>query len=228
MATTLIRTCILYFATTIALRLMGKRQIGEMEPSELAITILISELAAIPMQDMGKPVLSGLIPILTLVGLEILLSAVILKSSRLRTLFEGNPAIMVRDGKILERALRKNRLTTEELTEALRTQGISDFSTVQYAILETNGQLSVMLYEAYKPVTARMMGINADDGGLARVIVSDGHVNEKNLLDAGLDRQWLDGELKARSVDSPGDVFLMTRDDMGRIYFLKREKGGSK
>ena len=223
MVQALMRTCVLYFAVIIALRVMGKRQIGELEPSELAVTVLISELAAIPMQDMEKPLLNGIVPIAGLVGLEILLSALLLKSSRARSLLEGKPVLVVSGGKIVQAALRRHRLTTDELLEALRIQGVTDLSSVRHAILETNGQLSVILYEKCRPVTAGQMNAAARETGLPVVLISDGRVKTKNLEGAGLDAAWLARQLKTRGAASAGEVFLMTRDEAGEIYFLKKE-----
>ena len=139
MITALCRTVILYFLIMIGLRLMGKRQIGELEPSELVLTMMISDLATVPMQDFGIPLVNGVIPIVTLLAMSMLLSCVSLRNVRFRTLICGKPAIIIRNGKLQQDAMRHNRLTLDELFEELRTQGVTDISDVKYAILETGG-----------------------------------------------------------------------------------------
>ena len=236
MAVAFARTCILYIVIVVALRMMGKRQIGEMEPSELVITILISELAAIPMQDFGKPILSGLLPILVLLALQLLLSCGFLKSTVLWRLFEGRSAVLVEKGKIIERELRRNRMTITELVEGLRSKDVTDISTVQYAVLETNGQLSVLVSEAHKPPTAQawsdsggsITSQSITEGGFPQMLIKDGHVEKRALRQIGLDMNWLDKECKARGASGPGQVFLMTRDEQGRIYFVKKEGNAEK
>lgn len=232
MAASLVRTAVLYFVVVIALRMMGKRQIGEMEPTELVITFMISELAAIPMQDIGKPLLSGLVPIVTLIALELILSCGLIKSSLFWRLFEGRSSILVDKGKINEKELRRNRMTVTELLEGLRSNGVTDIATVKYAVLETNGQLSVLPFEAHKPPTAQqwieaggtLTAQAVSEGGYPKTIVKDGHIEKKALRQMGLDMNWLRKECRARGTEETKDIFLMTRDDLGRIYFQKREK----
>ena len=146
MATAFIRTIVLYFLIMIGLRLLGKRQIGELEPIELVLTLLISDLAAVPMQDFGIPLLNGVIPIVTLLSLSMLLSWGSVRSIRLRRLICGSPTALILDGKVQQDAMRHNRFTLDELIEELRSQGVSDLTTVKYAVLETDGGLSVLLY----------------------------------------------------------------------------------
>ena len=230
MAVSLMRTVVLYLVVIIALRLMGKRQIGDMEPTELVITFMISELAAIPMQDISKPLLSGLLPILMLVGLQLILSCGLIKSSFLWRLFEGKSSILVKEGKISEPELRRNRMTVTELLEGLRAKGFIDVAAVKYAILETNGQLSVLPFEMEKPPTAQQWisaggTLTADsiqEGGYPKTIIKDGRVEQKALVQMGLDMNWVLKECRARGAGQPRDVFLMTRDELGRVYFLKK------
>ena len=146
MATAFIRTIVLYFLIMIGLRLLGKRQIGELEPIELVLTLLISDLAAVPMQDFGIPLLNGVIPIVTLLSLSMLLSWGSVRSIRLRRLICGSPTALILDGKVQQEAMRHNRFTLDELIEELRSQGVTDLTTVKYAVLETDGGLSVLLY----------------------------------------------------------------------------------
>ena len=148
MTVTLIRALLIYFTVILAMRIMGKRQIGELEPTELVLTMLISDLAAVPMQDFGIPLLNGVVPIVTLLALSMLLSYGCMRSIRLRRLVCGSPTTLIKDGILQQAAMRANRFTLDELIEALRSQGVTDLTTVKYAILETDGQLSVLLYPA--------------------------------------------------------------------------------
>ena len=144
MMTAFTRTLILYFLIMLGLRLMGKRQIGELEPSELVLTMMISDLATVPMQDFGIPLLAGVIPILTLLALSMLLSQLSLYNLRFRELTCGTPAVLIRHGELQQKTMQNNRYTLDELLEELRGQGISSVSEVKYAILENSGQLSVL------------------------------------------------------------------------------------
>ena len=154
MITALCRTVILYFLIMIGLRLMGKRQIGELEPSELVLTMMISDLATVPMQDFGIPLLAGVIPILTLLSLSLLLSQLSLLSLRFREVMCGTPAILIRNGEVQQDAMQENRYTLDELLEQLRGQGCTSIEEVQYAVLENSGQLSVLPWARQKPLTA--------------------------------------------------------------------------
>ena len=162
MITALCRTVILYFLIMIGLRLMGKRQIGELEPSELVLTMMLSDLATVPMQDFGIPLLNGVIPIVTLLLLSMLLSWGSVRSIRLRRLICGSPTALILDGKVQQDAMRHNRFTLDELTQELRNQGILDIASVEYAVLETNGQLNIILAPAQQPVTAEQMQIETE------------------------------------------------------------------
>ena len=149
-----LRTIILYLFIIVGIRLMGKRQVGELEPSELVLALLIADLAAVPMQDFGIPLLTGIIPILTLLCLTMALSVLTMKSVRFRAVLCGRPSIIVENGKLHQREMQKNRFTVDELMEELRMKGITDLNSIKYAILETNGQISVLPYAAQQPVTA--------------------------------------------------------------------------
>ena len=162
MITALCRTVILYFLIMIGLRLMGKRQIGELEPSELVLTMMISDLATVPMQDFGIPLLAGVIPILILLSLTLLMSQLSLLNLRFRALMCGTPAILIRNGKLQQAAMRKNRYTLDELLEQLRGQGCLSVEEVQYAVLENSGQLSVLPWAKAKPPTAEDLGLTLE------------------------------------------------------------------
>jgi len=226
MAIAFFRTIILYLLIIIGIRLMGKRQVGELEPSELVLALLISDLAAVPMQDFGIPLLFGAIPILTLLCITMILSVLTMKSIRFRALVCGRPSIVIHDGVLQQREMRKNRLTLDELNEELRLNGIVDIASVRYGILETNGRLSTILFPAAQPVTAEQMNLSPGGSDLPSVIINDGRLMSRNLHAAGLDLNWVYTQLNARGVSSIKDVFLMTVDSAQRIYFAKKEMNG--
>lgn len=223
MAIAFIRTVILYILIIAGVRLMGKRQVGELEPSELVVSLLIADLAAVPMQDFGIPLLTGVIPILTLLALTMILSVLTMKSNRLRVLLCGKPSIVVRDGKPVQREMRRNRFTVDELMEELRMNGYTDLAKIRYAILETNGQLSVLPYAAHKPPTVQQLQVSTEDTGLPTVIISDGVLLEKNLITRGYEDKWLARQLKQHHIPSPDKVFLMTVDELGEVYLIPKE-----
>lgn len=220
------RTVILYLLIIAGVRLMGKRQVGELEPSELVVSLLIADLAAVPMQDFGIPLLTGIIPILTLLSLTMLLSVLTMKSLRFRTLMCGKPSIVVRNGVPDQKEMRRNRYTVDELLEELRMKGHTDLKTIQYAILETNGQLSVLPYAAQQPPTAVQLGVKTPERGLPVVVISDGKLLPENLHLTGHDRLWLDKQLRRHHCPSPAHVFLMTVDEAGVVYLAPRQPDG--
>ena len=224
MAIVIIRTAILYFSLLLAMRLMGKRQLGEMELSEFVVASLIADLASHPLQDMGIPMINGLVPIFALLSFEILIAGVSLKSIRLRTLLFGRPSVLVTRGTIDQREMHKNRFTVDELMQELRTQGLFDLSQVEYAILETDGRLNVIPYPAEQPPTAKQLKVTVPDDGGALIVVSEGRVIGANLKRLGLDRDWLAEELKRKGAESPRDVYLMTVNHSGQSYLAVKEK----
>ena len=226
MFTTLVRTVILYLIIIAGIRLMGKRQVGELEPSELVLTLIISDLAAVPMQDFGIPLVNGLFPIITLLCVSMLLSFFSLKSIRFRALVCGRPTVIIRDGKILQQNMARNRFTVDELLEQLRSQGYSDISAVKYAVLETSGQVSVLPYTKDSPATPKVLGLDVqDDVTLPVLLINDGHVMSENLSASGYDGAWLDKQLKQRRLTSPRQVFFMTVDEVGGITCVAKEAG---
>ncbi len=206
------RTLVLYLVLILSIRLMGKRQIGQMEASEFVVTMLVANLASIPMQDAAIPLYSGLVPILTVLGMELVISGLILRSIRIRKLFCGKPVILIDNGKVLAENLRKTRVTLDELTGHLREKDVLDITTVQYAILETDGNLSVFPYpkdscrQQYLPVT----------------IIEDGFLSRENLKKAGKDRAWLEKTL-ARHNAVTAATLLLTVDESGKVVFLRKE-----
>lgn len=225
MFTGFVRTIILYIVIIVGIRLMGKRQVGELEPSELVLSLVIADLAAVPMQDFGIPLLAGVVPILTLLALTMILSVLTMKHVGFRALLCGRPSIIIRQGKLDQGEMRRNRLTVDELMEELRCQGYPDPSGVWYAILETNGQLSVLPKAQEKPPTLSQLDRQVPEPGFPLVLISDGHVLEHNLTARGVDRRWLEGELKRQGCSAPEAVFLMTLDETGGVYLSPRQEG---
>ncbi|MEG0597819.1 MAG: DUF421 domain-containing protein [Oscillospiraceae bacterium] len=226
MAIAFARTVILYLFIIIGIRLMGKRQVGELEPSELVMALLIADLAAVPMQDFGIPLLSGIIPILTLLCLSTVFSVLSMKSVRLRALLCGKPTIVVDNGKLKQAEMRKTRFTLDELSEELRLQGVTDLEKVRYAILETGGQLTVLLKAEEMPLTAGQFGKIPKETGLPVTIISDGRLLEENLKLRGLDDKWLAAQLAHGHVKNVKQVFLLTVDQQNKVYFAAKELRG--
>ena len=224
MAIVLIRTIIIYAALLLTMRLLGKRQLGEMELSEFVVAALIADLAAHPLQDIGIPMINGLIPILTLFCCEVLIAGLSMKSIRLRGLLFGKPSVLISRGSIDQKELWKNRFTLDELLQELRAQGVTDIGKVEYAILETDGRLSVLLYPSEKPPSAAQMKLTAPDTGCPLVLINDGRVLENNLKRSGKTRGWLNEQLKTHRAGSADEVFLLTLDSAGQVCFARKEK----
>lgn len=223
MAIIIIRTLIIYIALLAAMRLLGKRQLGEMELSEFVVAALIADLAAHPLQDLGIPMINGLVPIATLFCCEVAISRAALKSARLRAILYGKPSMIIEKGVINQRQMRENSFTTDELMQELRNKGCMDISRIEYAVLETDGRLNVILYPAEQPATAGQLGLNAADGGYPLTIISGGEVRRENLARIGRTEEWLKKELAARGATNAQDTFLMTVNEKGQIYYCARE-----
>ena len=218
-----IRTVFLYGILIAVIRLMGKRQIGQMEPSEFVVTMLVANLASIPMQDSAIPLFSGLVPILTVLGVELILSDLSLRSIHLRKLLCGKPVILIENGRILQQNLRKTRVTLDELTGHLREKDVLEIPSVHYAILETNGNLSVFPYPQERPATAREAGVETGDQSLPLTIISDGKLLEENLRKSGKDRRWVE-KILSQNKTPLEETWLLTVDRGNRIVFYRRDK----
>lgn len=218
-----VRTIILYLLIIIGVRLMGKRQVGELEPSELVLALLIADLAAVPMQDFGIPLLSGIIPILTLLCITMIISIISMKSVTFRALICGRPSIIVENGILHQHEMAKNRFTIDELMEELRMKGVTDISTIKYAILETNGQISVLPYAEQNTPVRKDLNIESQETGLPLVIINDGRVLEHNLKLRGYDKNWLEKQIKEHGAKKPEDVYLLTADEVGTVYYASKE-----
>ena len=224
MLTAFFRTVILYVLIMICLRVLGKRQIGELEPSELVLTMMLSDLAAVPMQDFGIPLLSGVIPILILVALSVLLSQLSLHNLRFRELLCGAPSVLIENGVLQQEAMRKNRYTLDELLEELREQGYFDPADVKFAILETSGQLSVLPWSRTQPPSARQLGLDPEENPrLPTVLISDGRVLSKNLAACEKSDAWLEKTLRKNGCSSPAQVFLLILQKENEVFFVAKE-----
>lgn len=221
MASIFFRIVLIYSFLSLTLKLMGKRQLGELEVGELVSTLLISEVAAIPIDDPDLPLLNALIPILFILSAEILLSSVKNRSEKLKRLIEGQPVYIIYKGKIRQKVLEDNRISVNELLSELRVLGIADISEVAYAILEQSGKLSVTLRADCQPITKEGL-TQTSDPGIAHLIVADREVNEENLKALGYNRAWLDGVFSRYGVKL-SEVFLLTVDDLGNTSLTRKE-----
>lgn len=222
MVISLIRTFLLYAVVIVAIRLMGKRQISELQTTELVVTMLISDIASIPMQDTGQPLVSGLIPIFILVSCEILVSVVMLKNSKFRKLICGCPLIVIRDGKIDQNQMRRLRMSTEDLFEQLRQLDVFSISDISYAIVETNGKMSVLKKAEKQEVTPEILNLPTDEKGIEVVVVSDGEVAQSSLKVFNLDESWLKNILEKEKVDVD-DIFIMTLNKKLEYNIIKKD-----
>jgi len=218
------RTIILFSIVFVVVRLMGKRQIAQMQPYEIAILIMISALAAIPMEDIGMPLFNSMIPILMLFAFQVLIAFFSQKSEKARSILCGRPSIVVENGKILENELRDMRMNINELQEMLRVQGYPNISEVEFAIFETNGQLSVVPKSQNRPVTPGDLDLETEYEGLPYPLVVDGNVNYHNLAKAGLNEDWLKRELAKFNIHDLQEVLLANLDTSGNLYFQTKNK----
>ena len=218
-----LRTAFLYLVLILSVRMMGKRQIGQMEASEFVVTMLVANLASIPMQDAAIPLYSGLLPILVVLGMELSLSGLILRSVWVRKFFCGKPGILIDNGKILLENLRRTRVTLDELMGHLRSKDVLDVQTVQFAILETDGSLSVFPYPKERPATAKEAGIRTEKQYLPITIIEDGYVLEENLQKAGKDQDWLEETLCQYQATRQGTL-LLTVDQGEHVVLFRKEQ----
>lgn len=200
---------------------MGKRQIGDMQPNELVVTLLISEIAAIPLQDMDQPVFIGVVAIFSLVIIEIFISILSMKSNFIRKIVNGESVIIIKDGIIDQKAMKSVRMTVFDLIELLRSQEVFDISSVLFAVLEVNGSLSVLLKNQYKPLTAEDVKIEKDDGSLPLPVISDGKIISQSLEFLNLNQKKLAKILQKHKIKSK-DVFLMMIDGNGNDTIIKK------
>lgn len=218
------RALILYAVVIVIMRIMGKRQIGQLQPFELVIAIMISELAAVPMQNTGIPLVNGIIPILTLLVAQMLISFLSIKSTKARAIVCGRPSILIENGKIKEEEFRKEMYTINDLLEQLRIKDIHNIADVEFAILETNGQLSVIPKSQKRPVNPEDLKIPTKYEGLPFDLIIDGEINYNNLKKANLDVEWLRKELSNSGIDNLKNVLFASLDSTGNIYHQVKQK----
>lgn len=218
-----VRTILLYSLVIVSLRVMGKRQIGEMQPSELVVAIMISDLAAVPMQTIDIPLVTGIIPVLTLIVAEVFMSYISLKSSRLRKVISGKPSIIIYDGHINEGELERLRFNMNDLLEQLRINNYSNISDVECAVMETNGKLSIIPKSSAKTVTLSDIGIETEQEKLQHLIMSDGKINIQELRKTGKTKEWLAKELKKQNLTEKEVFFAIYDCNKGLITQRKGE-----
>lgn len=219
-----LRTLILYIMVIVAMRIMGKRQLGELQPSELVVAIMISDLASVPMQAIDIPLLSGILPVMTLIIAEVMMSYLSLKSKHMRKLLSGEASIIIYNGHIDERELSRLRFNINDLLEELRLNGCHDVSDVQVAVIETSGKLSVIPKDSARTVTVDDLSLNnVRHDGLPCTLVSDGVLDKRELNRSGKDMKWFEGEIKKRGIKRIKDIFIASLDAEGEMFIqLKR------
>ncbi len=222
MGTIFIRVLILYLVVLIALRLMGKREVGQLQPYELVITMMIADLASVPMQDIGIPLFHGIVPILALLLSQIVLSYINIKSGWIRKIMCGEPTVLIQKGKIMEDRLKKQRYTIDGLLEELRVNGIFSLDEIEYAILETSGQISVIKKPEKENVTREDVNAQAAYIGYPRPLIIDGAYIDKNLEIMGITQKEVDKYLKTQKAEYK-DIFILTYDENKKFFLQKKD-----
>lgn len=220
----MLRTLVLYFTVVIFMRMMGKKQIGQLQPFELAVTIMISELASLPMQDTRIPLVAGIIPIVILLVLQTILSFLELKSEKARLIINGKPSILIHNGQIDIEQLKKQGFNIDDLMEELRLKGYYNLEDIQFAILETSGQMSIIPKTELTNLTKSDMNIKVSQDNIPITLIMDGKVNYENLKIARKDIKWLQKKLEESNTSSYKDVFIALIDSKGKFYFQPKVK----
>ncbi|MHB8073192.1 DUF421 domain-containing protein [Desulfosporosinus fructosivorans] len=219
-----VRTLILYTLVVVALRVMGKREIAQLQPFELVVLLMIADLAVIPSENMGIPLLNGIIPILVLLSANLTLAWITLKSEKARDIICGRPSILIKQGKIVEEELKKNCYNLTDLLEELRIKNVPNIADVEYAILENNGELSVFPKSEKRPTIPQDFHITPPYEGLPLSIIMDGRLNTKNLQQSDKDLDWLKGELKKQAIDKVEDVLIASLDSSGTLFTQAKQR----
>lgn len=222
MSITLVRAVIIYFFIIMAVRIMGKRQVGELKPQELVITILISAVATTPLEENSIPLANSLLPIMIFVALEMITSGISMKSITARNILQGKPIFIIKNGKLQQKELRNLRFTIDDLIDALRQQGAFDISEVENAIVETNGSLSVQLKSEYSPVTPKQLKKDVDEQDVPITIIMDGQIVEEYFNKNKIDKRRIEQVAKASNVELK-DIMLLTLDDSGKTFLIKKD-----
>jgi uncharacterized membrane protein YcaP (DUF421 family) len=202
---------------------MGKRQIGELQPSELVTTLLLSEVASQPVTDDNIPLVYGLVPVAAILSFEVILSFAITKNKKFKKIMTGEISVLIDKGKLNMKEMKKNRISLEELASELRQKNIADISRVQYAIMEKNGKISVIEKAEYQPCTLEDMNIQSEERGIAHAFIVDGEICYENIESSGKNEEFLKKELKKRKIKSAEDIVLFTCDDAGNINIIRKE-----
>lgn len=223
MINVMLRGLIVYITVILSVRLMGKRQIGELQPSELVTTFLLSEVASMPLQNKDISLFTCIALIFMIVSLEVIFSVLAVKSALFRKMMQGTGAVVIKDGKLLQQKLREIRYSIDDLTESLRLKDVFDISHVKYAYVETNGSLSVELKDKYRPVTPDDLKLNVANTPLTCLVVSDGSIVEENLELCDLTPQKLERTVKKQGYEIK-DIFIMTADKGGKLNIIPKEK----
>jgi len=218
------RTVILYLTVITVIRLMGKRQVGELQPFELAITIMISALAAIPIEDIGIPLIFSLIPIILLLSFQIIISIISMKSNKARALFGGHPRILIENGKLVETELKHSIININDLLEQLRLKGYPSITDVEYAIMETNGRLSVIPKSQKRPVNPQDLNLDTVYEGLTYTLIIDGKLLKENLNNIDINEDWLKKELAKFGIKNIKEVLFAAIDTRGNLIYQKKKE----
>ncbi len=227
MTTILFRTVLIYVCLITTMRLMGKRQIGELEVTDLVTTFLLSEIASLPITDRNIPVVYAIIPMITLLTLEVLSSYILLRVPRLKSLLSARPTVLINKGTLDQRAMREVRVSVDELMSEVRQQGLTSLAQVECAILEKNGKLTVLPKPAYAQPNAEQLGVHAADEALMHIVYTGGTFSDTGLRLIGKDRAWLESELSRRGVQK-SRLYCVTANEAGEIYWITREKEGTR
>ena len=222
MITIFLRTIIVYTILIISMRLMGKRQMGELEVSDLVTTLMVSEIAVTPIENTDVPVSYAIVPIITLLAIEVISSVVLIKVPALKSVLSARPAILIREGKIDQKELQRNRISIEELMCELRGANCTNPTEVEYAILEKSGKLTVIPKVQFAPPTAEMLGIKPQESGMLHLLVIDGKICPNNLENSGKSRAWLDKKIK--ELKNPLEsIYLLGVDDSGQTLYIRKD-----
>ncbi|MBQ7809551.1 MAG: DUF421 domain-containing protein [Clostridia bacterium] len=219
----IIRTILLYIFVIMAVRIMGKRQLSEMQTTELVITLIIADIASIPMQNTSQPLLTGVIPILILISAEIIISIIMMKSSKIRNLVCGKPEVLINDGNLCQNTLRSLRMTTEDLCVQLRQLGVYNIGDVQFCIIEPNGKLSVQLKPEKRSPNCEQLQVAVQDTGIEAVVISDGEFLKNSMKLCNVDKKWITDILNGEGL-TKDDVMIMTANRLKEYNIIRKVK----
>ncbi len=224
MITIIIRALLIYILVLFVFRLMGKRQIGQMQPFELVLTLIIADLATIPMAELSVPVLHGIVPLLTLVVAHYFLTLISRKSVKFRNFISGKPVIVINPNGIDAKALKELNITIDDLFEAIRGSGYFNLEEVQYAIMETNGKVNILPKSDFSPITNQNMKLKVDETTIPITLISEGKILKNNLKLANLDEKFLDDILNKMKISKISKVLVLTVNKNGTIYLQEKNK----